>query len=97
VDSALGAQEQALTERLRALRAPIVDAMRGRLTRSLSRAVVRFGRWIAEPIEAERAAIQKERDKLHEMQELRERLHRHDVRLAELMAAAVKSSVGLCS
>jgi hypothetical protein len=96
VDSALRSPEQVLVERVRALRAPIFDAMHGTLTHSLSRALVRFERWIAEPLEAERAAIQRERDKLRNMQELRERLHGHDVRLAELMAAAVGASVGLC-
>jgi hypothetical protein len=96
VDGALRSQEDVLLERLGALRAPVFDAMHAALTRSLRDAFVRFGRWIAEPIEAERAAIQRERAKLRDMQELHKRLHGHDVRLAELMAAAVATSVGLC-
>jgi hypothetical protein len=96
MDDALRSQEHVLTERLRALRAPIVGAMLRALTHSMSHAFVRFGRWIAEPLEAERAAIQRERDKLRDMQELRTRLHGHDGRLAQLMAAAIATSVGLC-
>jgi hypothetical protein len=63
----------------------------------IDRALSRFGRWIAEPLEAERQAIQAERDKLVDLQGLVARLEEHDRTLESLSQAAAKASLGLCS
>jgi adenylate kinase family enzyme len=62
----------------------------------IDRALSRFGRWIAEPLEAERQAIQAERDKLVDLQGLVVRLEEHDRALEALSQAAAKASLGLC-
>jgi hypothetical protein len=59
-------------------------------------ALSRFGRWIAEPLEAERLAIQAEREKLVDLQRLVARLEEHDRTLEALSQAAARASLGLC-
>jgi hypothetical protein len=62
----------------------------------IGRALSRFGRWIAEPLEAERLAIQAERDKLEDLQQLIAALEEHDRALETLSQAATRASLGLC-
>jgi hypothetical protein len=81
-----------------------VAASRPRITACLSvfldelidRALSRFGRWIAEPLEAERLAIQAERDKLEDLKCLVARLKEHDRGLETLSQAAARASLGIC-
>jgi hypothetical protein len=63
---------------------------------SVSRAIGRFDQWIAEPLEAERSAIAREKSRLEDLQTLRERLFWHNEQLEVLTEAAVAASVGLC-
>jgi hypothetical protein len=62
----------------------------------IDRALSRFGRWIAEPLEAERLAIQAERNKLEDLQQLIAALEEHDRALETLSQAATRASLGLC-
>ncbi len=62
----------------------------------IGRAMARFGRWIAEPLEAERRAIQTERDKLEDLQRLIALLEEHDRALEALSQVAASASLGLC-
>jgi GTP-binding protein EngB required for normal cell division len=96
VDSVLAGPAAALAEKIQASEAVVLAALGERVERSSEQALVRFRRWIAEPLEAERAAIERERASLKDLQDLRERLQQHDQRLAPLMQAAVDASIGLC-
>jgi hypothetical protein len=58
--------------------------------------MIRFARWIAEPLEAERQLIESEREKLAELEGLRDKLSEHDRELERLLDAARRASVGLC-
>jgi hypothetical protein len=95
-DLKLGERQAALIERLQAAEAVAATAMHARIERSTGQVLERYGRWIAEPVEAERAAIEEEREKLKDIQRLRERLDEHDARLETLRKAAVDTSLGLC-
>jgi hypothetical protein len=66
------------------------------LDRSIEDAIVRFGRDIAEPIEANQKAMAKERSNLGRLRELEEALTAHDARLLSLMTNATNASSGLC-
>ena len=89
-------KQQAYAADLREREVVVVDAIRGALERSLERAMIRFARFIAEPLEAERDALEKERTKLAELEQLRERISEHDRELERLLEAARRASVGLC-
>jgi GTPase SAR1 family protein len=71
-------------------------ALRLSLERSLERALLHFARWIAEPLEAERQAIEAERDKLVQLESLRDRVSARDRELEDSLRAATLISVGLC-
>jgi hypothetical protein len=99
----LGAFKTALAHRqndyfaeLRAEEARVAAAIRAALEQSLERVMVRFGRFINEPIEAERQAIEAEQRKLGELEALRAELGSHDRELERLLEAAANASVGLC-
>jgi golgin subfamily B member 1 len=96
VEATLRARESAIAERLRSSEAVIVAALSARLERSTDQAIVRYERWIAEPIEEERAAIAEERARLGDLQRLRSALEEHDTRLEARMKAAADASLGLC-
>jgi hypothetical protein len=64
--------------------------------RSLERALIHFGRWIAEPLAAERQAIESEREKLLELERLRDQVLARDVELERSLRAAAGASAGLC-
>jgi hypothetical protein len=96
LDAKLAQREASLVERLQASQGTAETAMRARIERSTGQVLERYGRWIAEPVEAERAAIEAEREKLKDLQRLRERLDEHDARLETLRKAAVEVSLGLC-
>jgi hypothetical protein len=96
VEARLTAVERTLAAQLSASHAEIAGSIRTAVDRSVAKAMVRFGRWIAEPIEAERAAIENQRAKLLDLQSVRERLQQHDQQLASLVKAATDASLGLC-
>jgi hypothetical protein len=85
MQGALDSEQEALSAEL-AGRAPgVATAIRESLDRSLERAMTRFARWLSEPIEAEREAIEKERAMLADLQLLEIELQDHDAKLGELM------------
>jgi hypothetical protein len=96
VSEALRGQEQALVWQLDASEPSIAEAVSTALDDSVARAIGRFDQWIAEPLEAERNAIQREKTRLEDLQTLRERLFWHNEQLEVLTEAAVAASLGLC-
>jgi GTP-binding protein EngB required for normal cell division len=88
--------ERVHIESITSLEPAVAKTIRASLEQSIDEALSRFGRWIAEPLEAERAAIEGEREKLRHLQTLHERLQHHDARLESLMQAAADASIGLC-
>lgn len=76
--------------------ASVTAAVRLSLERSLERALLHSARWIAEPLEAERQAIEAERDKLVQLETLRDRVSLRDRELEDSLKAATLISVGLC-
>jgi hypothetical protein len=76
--------------------AAVAETIRLAVERSLERAMIRFGRFIAEPLEAEREALESERMKLADIELLRDRIREHDRELERLLEAARRASVGLC-
>jgi hypothetical protein len=96
-DACIDSLERALGEAIDPIGLEAAAAIRAGLTRSLEQALVRFGRWIAEPLESERQLILLERDKLRDIEDVRLRLAGHVVRLSSLIEAAADASVGLCS
>ena len=95
IDGAIAQVERALEQELLGVEPQVAASIRDGLGRSLAQALSRFGRWIAEPIEAEREAIDHERDNLRDLELLRLRLAQHEARLAWLIEAASVASVGL--
>lgn len=96
VTQALSAQEALYAEELQSAAGLVRDTIRSSIQRSLERAILRFGRWIAEPIEAEQQAIDAERHKLAELERLRAELTEHDQEIEKRLRAAADASVGLC-
>lgn len=96
VDAALEKQERIYLEELRSAEMDAASAIRTGCKRALQEAVVRFGRFIAEPIEAEQRAIDEEREKLAELERLQVDLADQDRELERLLKAAADASVGLC-
>ncbi len=96
VDDQITELERAVAPRSVAGEAAVADAMRGCLMRSSEAAIARFGRWIAEPLEEERVAIEHERAKLEDLQRLHVGLEQHDQQLQELIRKANDASMGLC-
>ena len=96
VADALRAPRQALLEQLKAREPAIAEAVSLALDDSVARAIGRFDQWIAEPLEAERNAISREKQRLEDLQALRERLFWHNEQLEVLTEAAVAASLGLC-
>lgn len=92
----LDERNQACAADLMQREAAVAEAIRGALERSLERAMIRFARFIAEPLEAERDALEQERTKLADLEQLRERISEHDRELERLLEAARRASVGLC-
>jgi hypothetical protein len=88
--------EGPLADGIRAAQPAILSAIRAALHRSLAEAATRFARWIAEPIEAEREAIERERRKQRDLEVLHDRLMAHDATLEVLGKAATDASMGLC-
>lgn len=96
IEAALEKQEKDYLDDLRAAEADATSAILAGCKKALQEAVVRFGRWIAEPIEAEQRAIDEEREKLAELERLQVDLAEHDRELERLLRAAADASVGLC-
>jgi hypothetical protein len=94
-DEGIAQLERALADQIDAAEPKAAAAIRAGLGRTLEQALARFGRWIAEPLEAERKAIERARDSLRNLETLREHLEKHDARLASLIEAASGASVGL--
>jgi hypothetical protein len=96
IAAALSRQEALYVEELKAAQASVQSAIRDATSRDVGRAILRFGRWINEPIEAEQSAIDKERNKLADLERVRSELADHDQALERLLKAAAEASVGLC-
>ncbi len=96
VDLAMQAPEAELSKQLSAAEPAIATAIGRALDDSVARAIGRFDQWIAEPLEAERSAIARERGRLVDLQALRERLLLHREQLDLLVEAASRASLGLC-
>jgi hypothetical protein len=96
VGELVASSRQSLVIGVRASRPTITACLSLFLDELIDRALSRFGRWIAEPLEAERLAIQTERDRLSDLQRLVGRLEEHDRALATLSQAAARASLGLC-
>ncbi len=96
VDECLANLEHPVAEQIAAAHPVVAAAIRDYLNQALEQAVARFGRWIAEPLEAERTAIEREREKLRELEALHEGLRQHDARLESMIRAAADASIGLC-
>jgi hypothetical protein len=94
-DDVIGKFEHEIAQQIDAAEPAVVAALKNGLAGALDKAIVRFDRWIAEPIEAEREAIDRERGNLRDLELLRARLQQHDARLAWLIEAASGASVGL--
>jgi hypothetical protein len=95
IDDAIANLAHGLAEQVQVAEPAVAATIREGVSRSLAQALSRFGRWIAEPIEAEREAIDHERDNLRDLELLRLRLAQHEARLAWLIEAASIASVGL--
>jgi hypothetical protein len=61
----------------------------------MSRVAIQYDKWITAPMEADRAALDRERRLLGELVALRERLEKHDEDLVHAMKAATEASLGL--
>ena len=96
ISGALSRQEALYVEELRSAQASVQSAIRDATSRDVARAILRFGRWINEPIEAEQSAIDNERQKLAALERVRAELADHDRELERLLKAAAEASVGLC-
>jgi hypothetical protein len=94
--SAVAKQELALRVEVEALAAPVAASLRTSVERSLERAILHHARWIAEPLEAERQAIERERQKLVQLEALRDRVNACDRDLEDSLKAATLISAGLC-
>jgi energy-coupling factor transporter ATP-binding protein EcfA2 len=91
----LAQQEMAYLARLREEEPMVIAAIRSALERSLERAIIHFGRWITEPLEAERRAIEAERQNLLQLEQLREQVCARDRDLERSLRDAVSASAGL--
>jgi GTPase SAR1 family protein len=93
---ALGKQELEFRVELEALVPRVAASLRTNVERSLERALLHFARWIAEPLEAERQLIERERQKLVQLETLRDRVSACDRDLESSLKAATLISAGLC-
>jgi GTP-binding protein EngB required for normal cell division len=94
-DACVGQFSLELAAQIDALTPKVGAAIRTSVSSALTQAIDRFARWIVEPIEAERAAIENEREKLRHLKDHHARLLRHDSELVSLIKAAAKESAGL--
>jgi Dynamin family len=84
-----------LSKQITALEPKVAAAIRASVSAGLTQASDRFARWIVEPLEAERDAIQREQEKLQHLQAHHSQLQRHDAQIASLIKTATDASVGL--
>lgn len=96
VEAALRKEEQRVLRELDALEAQVRANLHGTLNHSIEDAIIRFGRFIAEPYKAGEQALTRERESLGRLRDLEAALEQHDVRLGELVKAAAAASRGLC-
>lgn len=96
IEELVSLSKTSLVRGIAASRPTIAACLSVFLDELVDRALSRFGRWIAEPLEAERRAIQDERDKLEDLQRLVTRLEEHDHALETLSQAAARASLGIC-
>jgi hypothetical protein len=85
VDAALATEQETVENELAARAPGLASNLSDALNRSVERAMARFARYVAEPIEAERQAIERERALLADLQALEIELQRHDAKLGQLM------------
>lgn len=95
-EARLNQEREVILRWVEALDAGIQTSTRAALDRSIEDAIVRFGRDMAEPIEADQKAMARERTNLGRLRELGEALAGHDTQLVTLMTAAADASSGLC-
>jgi hypothetical protein len=95
-DESIDGLERELEAQIQTMESSVATVVRASLAKSLDHALARFARFIDEPIEEERAAIEKEREKLRGLQTLTQRLREQDFRLELLMKRATDASIGLC-
>lgn len=91
----LAEQETEYLAQLREQQPMVAATIRSALERSLERAIIHFGRWITEPLEVERRAIEAERQNLLQLEQLREQLCARDRDLERSLKDAVSASAGL--
>jgi len=96
VDACVAEPEQALAEQLRASEAEVARELSRAVDESMKRAIARFEQWISEPLEADRAALERQQHGLQDLQALRDRLFQHNQRLQVVIEGAIASSRGLC-
>jgi hypothetical protein len=96
IEELVSLSKVSLVRGIEASRPTIAACLSVFLNELIDRALSRFGRWIAEPLEAERRAIQDERDKLEDLQRLVTRLEAHDHALETLSQVAARASLGIC-
>jgi RNA polymerase-binding transcription factor DksA len=95
-DESIAGLEREMATQIVAMEPSVATVVRTSLAKSLEHALARFAHFIDEPIEEERAAIEREREKLDELKKLTQRLREQDFRLELLMKRATDASVGLC-
>jgi hypothetical protein len=92
----IGAERERLVAEIRLRQGGARETIRRAVDRALEDAINRYGRRIAEPLDAERHAIELEYETLTRLQELAQALEGHDQKLDELMTEAREASVSLC-
>jgi hypothetical protein len=96
VEAALRKEEVRVLRDLETLEAGARSNIHAALDHSIENAIIRFGRFIAEPYQAGEQALTRERESLGRLRDLEAALERHDKRLDELMTTAAAASRGLC-
>ncbi len=96
VEAALRKEEQRVLRDVETLEAGARSNIHGALNHSVEDAIIRYGRFIAEPYHAGEQALARERESLGRLRDLEAALERHDERLDELVKAAAAASRGLC-
>jgi hypothetical protein len=85
-----------LLRRESTLRERTLNIVSAALERSLERVMVRFGRFVAEPLEAERLVIEIEQNKLAQLERVANDVRAHVRELERLLEVAAQGSVGFC-
>lgn len=95
VDACLAEPEQALSERIQSSETLLVSEISQELDQSVTRAMSRYEKWISEPLDADRAAVEHYRERLRDLRSLCNRLLEHQKRLAWLSQAITANVASL--